>query len=113
MGQHYVAQNCNAVGARPDCTVENTIYGYLPNLGANAFFIAMFAVLAIAQLVIGLPKKTYFYSIAIAIGCAGECIGYGGRLMMRSNPVCAIFIAKIPERIFPTLTHQSTATRVS
>lgn len=92
MKQHYVAQDCTDV-APGNCSVENTIYGYVPSLGANAFFIAIFGVLAIAQLGLGLPKKAYFYSIAIAIGCIGECIGYGGRVMMHDNPVRPSFLS--------------------
>ncbi|KAK2628394.1 hypothetical protein QTJ16_001497 [Diplocarpon rosae] len=115
MKQHYVAQDCTKV-TPGDCSVDNTIYGYLPNLPANAFFIAVFAFLAIAQLGLGLPKRTYFYSIAVAIGCVGECIGYGGRVMMHSNPYgdtgftvqisCLIFSpAFIAAGIYLTLKH--------
>ncbi|EKD17926.1 uncharacterized protein L3040_004466 [Drepanopeziza brunnea f. sp. 'multigermtubi'] len=115
MKQHYVAQDCAKV-TPGDCSVENTIYGYLPNLPANAFFIAIFALLAAAQLGLGIPKKTYFYSLAIAIGCIGECIGYGGRLMMHKNPYsdtgftiqisCLIFSpAFIAAGIYLTLKH--------
>ncbi|CAL3965615.1 hypothetical protein PZA11_002522 [Diplocarpon coronariae] len=115
MKQHYVAQDCTKV-TPGDCSVENTIYGYLPNLPANAFFIAIFALLAIAQLGLGLPKRAYFYSIAVAIGCVGECIGYGGRVMMHSNPYgdtgftvqisCLIFSpAFIAAGIYLTLKH--------
>ncbi|KUJ19710.1 RTA1-domain-containing protein [Mollisia scopiformis] len=85
MGKHFVAENCTAIGPAP-CTVENTIYGYYPNLGLNAFFVAAFAALVIPQIIIGTWKKQYFYSYAIACGCIGEAIGYGGRVMMHSNP---------------------------
>ncbi|KAL2068049.1 hypothetical protein VTL71DRAFT_16147 [Oculimacula yallundae] len=84
MKQHRVAQNCTDVG--PGCSVEDTIYGYLPNLGSGIFFVATFALLAVIQLGLGFKKRTYFYSVAIALGCIGEAVGYGGRIMMHSNP---------------------------
>src|SRR6187402_2107916 len=88
MKQHVVAQNCTDIG--PGCVVEDTIYGYYPSLGGNAFFIAIFAIFAIAQLFVCFKKRTWFYSIAIAAGCIGEAIGYGGRVMMHSNPVSTL-----------------------
>ncbi|KAG4440929.1 hypothetical protein IFR05_003558 [Cadophora sp. M221] len=114
MKQHNVAQNCTDVG--PGCPVEDTIYGYKPNLGSSAFFVAIFAIVAIAQLGLGFRKRTYFYSIAIALGCIGEAIGYGGRIMMHSNPYddtgftmqisCLIFApAWVAAGIYLTLKH--------
>lgn len=70
----------------PLCPVEATVYGYYPNLGANAFFCASFAVFTIAQLVLGIRYKTWTWMIATVVGCAMESIGYGGRIMMNRNP---------------------------
>jgi len=84
--QHRVAQNCTQVSF-PHCPVEDTIYGYAPNLGLNAFFIAMFALFALAQTFFGTKHKTFFFAYAITMGCIGEAIGYGGRVIMHSNPV--------------------------
>lgn len=86
MGQHRVAQNCTTVSF-PDCPVEDTIYGYRPNLGVNSFLIAIFALLAIAHIGATIRFKTWFFSIAIALGCIAEAIGYAGRVIMNSNPV--------------------------
>lgn len=83
--RHRVAIGCKDIG--PNCPVENTIYGYYPNLGLNAFFIAIFALAAIIQLFLGTRYKTYFYAYVITAGCIGEAIGYGGRVIMHSNPV--------------------------
>jgi hypothetical protein len=65
-----------------ECTIEGTLYGYLPSLGANAFFTAFFALCFIVQLVQGIRYKTWTYMIALCLGCAGEAVGYGGRVMM-------------------------------
>jgi hypothetical protein len=47
----------------PDCPVEATIYGYAPNLGANAFFLAFFALGFILNLGLGIRYKTWTYMV--------------------------------------------------
>jgi hypothetical protein len=91
--QHRVAQNCTQVSLH--CPVEDTIYGYAPNLGLNAFFIAMFVLFALAQIFLGTRHKTYFFAYAITMGCIGEAIGYGGRVIMHSNPVCVLILESL------------------
>jgi hypothetical protein len=46
------------------CTVEGTIYGYAPNLGANAFFAAFFAACFIWQLFCGIKYKTWTFMVS-------------------------------------------------
>jgi hypothetical protein len=84
--RHRVSQNCTEV--TPQCLVENTIYGYAPNLGLNAFFVAIFSICALAQIYLGTKYKTFFFAYVITLGAIGEAIGYGGRIIMHSNPVC-------------------------
>lgn len=79
-----VPEWCVEVG--PQCPVEGTIYGYFPSLGANAFFAGFFGLCCILQIIFGIKFKTWTYMIAIALGCAGELVGYIGRLMMNNNP---------------------------
>lgn len=86
MVQHRVSMNCTAVSL-PHCPVENTIYGYYPNLGVNAFFIAFFALCAFIQVFQGWKGKTYFYGYVLVLGCLGEITGYIGRVIMHGNPV--------------------------
>lgn len=69
-------------GLQIECTIEGTLYGYYPSLGANAFFAAFFALCFIVQLVQGIRYKTWTYMIALCLGCLGEAVGYGGRIMM-------------------------------
>ena len=57
------------------CPVEATIYGYAPNLGSSAFFIALFALCFVWQMIAGFTWKTWTYLIAMGFGCAGEAIG--------------------------------------
>lgn len=66
-------QNCTNVSEY--CPVDLTIYGYYPNLGANAFFCAFFALCLGIQLVLGIRYKTWTYLVALGFGCLGEAIG--------------------------------------
>lgn len=76
--------NCTSVSL--ECPVEETIYGYYPSLGANAFFCAYFAVFLFLNLILTWRYKTWFYGTLITLGAAGEMAGYIGRIMMHSNP---------------------------
>ncbi len=49
--------------------------GYYPNLGVNAFLAAGFGLATIVTLLVGVWKRTWGYSLAIAAGCALECVG--------------------------------------
>lgn len=85
--------NCTDVG--PGCPVELSIYGYYPSLAANTTFLCLFGVGLGVSLGLGLWYKTWFYSIAVSLGCLTEIIGYVGRLIMRSNPFGDGFIVQI------------------
>jgi hypothetical protein len=78
--------DCNEI--TPECPIEDTIYGYAPNVGWNGFYAAIFAVCALVQ--------CYFiwrywrlwkgYSILVCVGCVGEFGGYVGRVLLGNNP---------------------------
>ncbi|KAL1306414.1 hypothetical protein AAFC00_005119 [Neodothiora populina] len=76
-------QFCTEVS--PQCPVEDTTYGYAPNLGGNIFFCVVFGICALAQLCMGIKYKLRAFTFAVTLGCAGECIGYAGRLIMHYN----------------------------
>jgi len=76
---HY----CTEVG--PGCPVSNTTYGYAPNLGGNAFLLAVFAICAITQFVFAIRYRLPTFGIAVTIGCVGEAIGYAGRIILHYN----------------------------
>jgi hypothetical protein len=52
---------CVEVG--PECHVEGTLYGYYPSIGANAFFVAFFALCLVVQLGLGIRYKTWTYMV--------------------------------------------------
>lgn len=92
--------NCTSISA--NCPVEATVYGYYPDLGANAFFAAWFGLFLFAQLLLGIKFKTWAFMSAVALGCLAEMIGYIGRVIMHSNPwsslgfkmqICCLIVA--------------------
>jgi hypothetical protein len=88
-----MSNNCTAV--TPECPVEISIYGYYPSVPANAFFLAWFAVLCVGSAGLGVWFRTWTYAVAVSLGCMTEAIGYGGRLMLHSNPFGNGFIVQI------------------
>ncbi|ORY04386.1 RTA1 like protein-domain-containing protein [Clohesyomyces aquaticus] len=70
----------------PKCPVNATLYGYYPNMGANAFLCALFAVCCIVTIVVGIMTRTWTYTLALGIGTFLEAAGYAGRVIMHNNP---------------------------
>ena len=67
------------------CPESYATLRYVPSLAANAFFLAWFAILLVAQTLIGFKKRTWTFSVAMVGGCVLEIIGYTGRIMMNHN----------------------------
>lgn len=59
----------------PDCPVDATVLGYVPNLGSSIFFAIAFGLLCVASLGVGLWKRTWTYCAAVTVGVFLECIG--------------------------------------
>ena len=58
---------------------------YLPNIPANAVFIAIFATGLIAQGFLGLRHRTWSFSMAMLTGIILEMLGYGARIGLHYN----------------------------
>ncbi|KAL6714766.1 hypothetical protein ACLMJK_008191 [Lecanora helva] len=110
----YTTENCTNISQF--CPVEQTIYGYYPNLGANIFFCAFFGICVLVHLYAGLRYKTWTYFIALFWGCVAECLGYVGRIMLNHNPwsdvgfeiqICCLIIAPafLAAGVYLTLKH--------
>lgn len=84
MSSNANVYTCDTV--TPICRVQDSIYGYFPSLPANAFFLALFLTLLIAQLYLGIRYKTWTFAFALSCGCFVEAVGYVGRLMLHHNP---------------------------
>lgn len=68
------SEDCTAID-NVYCTLDQTIYGFYPSLGANAFFAALFGICLIIQLFQGLRWKSWTFMIALGFSCLGETIG--------------------------------------
>lgn len=77
-------EDCTSV--TPECPADGTIYGYTPNLAANAFFCAFFGLFLAANVVLPFKYKTWTYGWIMSLGAFAEVIGYVGRILMHSNP---------------------------
>ncbi|SPO03602.1 related to YER185w, Rta1p [Cephalotrichum gorgonifer] len=69
------------------CSVEQWGYvRYRPSVAGNALFLAIMAVLAICQVVLGIRHKTKSFAITLCLGLATEVAGYIARVLMNGNP---------------------------
>lgn len=75
---------CTEVSAA--CPISETTYGYRPNLAGNIFLLVVFGICTLAQLFLGIKHKLRAFTFAVTVGCMGETLGYGGRLIMNENP---------------------------
>ncbi len=68
------------------CPATESIYGYAPDLAANAIFLAIFAISAVVFTIQGVRTKTRSFTIAMVLGCFCESLGHGGRMMLHYDP---------------------------
>ncbi|KAI4719448.1 parasitic phase-specific protein PSP-1 [Aureobasidium sp. EXF-10727] len=69
------------------CPASYSIYGYAPNLCANAFFVTLFAISCLVFCYQAkLHRKWLGFSIALILGTALESIGYASRLILSNDP---------------------------
>jgi hypothetical protein len=68
------------------CDLSMASFDYIPSLGGNAIFAAIFGVLIIGQLYFGVRHKIWGYMCAMILGLVLEVIGYAGRVMLNSSP---------------------------
>lgn len=84
MSSNANVYTCDAV--TPICLIQDSIYGYFPSLPANTFFLALYIILLVAQLYLGIRYRTWTFAFALSCGCLVEAVGYVGRLMLHHNP---------------------------
>ncbi|RYP80417.1 hypothetical protein DL770_006222 [Monosporascus sp. CRB-9-2] len=68
------------------CPVVYSVYGYLPNFGANISFAILFGIAFIVHTWIGIKGRNWFFMTCVDVGCFSAVIGYIGRIIMHSNP---------------------------
>lgn len=62
------------------------ITGYIPNLGGNAFYLAIFALALVAQVFFGIRHRTWGFLFGMVGGLALEILGYLSRVKLHDNP---------------------------
>lgn len=68
------------------CPLTDAYIDYIPSLGGNAFYLALFSLLLLLQTILGIRYRTWGYLAGLTGGLILEVIGYAGRLQMHSNP---------------------------
>jgi hypothetical protein len=78
-------------GPRSNCTldlcpIEWSVFQYRPSIGANATFIAIFALLLAVQIFQGIRYRTWGHTACVAAGNILQTLGYIGRILLHKNP---------------------------
>lgn len=79
------SQRCNTSTDALHRRSEFNIYGYVPSLGGGAAFVAIFGLLTIANIALGVRSHFKAVSIVIAVGGLAETIGWVGRIWSHLN----------------------------
>jgi hypothetical protein len=73
------------------CTVETcplsfAQFTYVPNLAGNVLFLALFALMLIAQIFFGIRYRTWGFLAGMVGGLLLELLGYIARIKLHENP---------------------------
>lgn len=77
---HHLVIRANETADTPDCTkdtcaVDQSIYGYRPDLPASILFIALFGISCVAHSWQGYLTRAWSFTSSLAIGTLLEAIG--------------------------------------
>jgi hypothetical protein len=68
------------------CSITQAQLTYDPSLAGNVFFAAIFSLLILIQIALGIYYRTWAYAIGMVGGLTLELCGYIGRIQMHYNP---------------------------
>lgn len=68
------------------CPVEYSVYGYLPNLGANISFAILFGIASVVHAWMGIWGHHWFFMTCSLVGCVSAVVGYIARVLMHNDP---------------------------
>ncbi|KAK8026152.1 hypothetical protein PG990_003975 [Apiospora arundinis] len=68
------------------CSVEYTLYGYRPSLGANITLLCLYIVSGFIHAYLGFRWKTWFFMSCMLVGATNAVAGYAGRIALYFNP---------------------------
>ena len=68
------------------CPISYGVVEYRPNVAGNILYAALFGMLLVGQIGLGIYYRTWGFLAAVGSGLILEVIGYIGRIMLHSNP---------------------------
>jgi multidrug efflux pump subunit AcrB len=68
------------------CPISEAYVEYQPNKAGNIFYLALFAVLLVAQIGTGIKFRSWSFMAPMIAGLILEIIGYLGRILLHDNP---------------------------
>jgi hypothetical protein len=68
------------------CPLSDATIDYLPSLGGNAFYLAVFALIFFIQVFQLWRYRTWSFSCSMMSGLVLEIVGYVGRVQMHFDP---------------------------
>jgi len=68
------------------CPLAEAQVNYIPSLAGNAFFLAIFGLLLLLHVGLGVRYRTWGVLVVMFGGNVLEVLGYFGRVMMHYNP---------------------------
>ncbi|MCJ1306959.1 hypothetical protein MMC25_000603 [Agyrium rufum] len=80
----FYSELCNLT--IPACPLVLAQQDYVPSLGANAFFAAIYGICMLINLFFGIRYKTWGFVVGMTCGLILEIAGYIGRIILHNNP---------------------------
>lgn len=68
------------------CPLSEAPIAYLPTVPGNAVYLAIFAILLLAQAFLGVRHKTWGFMVGMIGGNFLEVLGYAARIVLSDNP---------------------------
>ena len=83
----YVSQNGTVLPCALDtCPITFASIPYFPTFAGNLAYLIVFAIICVAQVILGIYFRTWSFLIAMFLGLVAEIIGYAARLEDRVDP---------------------------
>lgn len=68
------------------CSMEQATIRYLPSLAGNITYMALFGLILLLQIGLGIRYRTWGFLTGMVCGLVLEIVGYAGRVVMHYNP---------------------------
>lgn len=68
------------------CPISYAIITYFPSLAGNVLYLAIFAMILVSQLFLGIRYRTWGFLTGMTCGLLCEVLGYAGRVWYRTQP---------------------------